>query len=702
MSFNYSKPHDVDVPVVDLDDPDDDAHLALDPPSRSSASFLDSLDYNHQRFQEPVGFFGKMRAYFTRLERASSYELMSSGSTSDFFEIDDELEPALARNDDLRNYHIKRLNRKLNKTILVFACALIFIFSLVFLRRDGLLNSGPSPKVKSTLSNSTHEFYPTTLMISLDGFHPHYISAAVTPNLHKMLVEDYGAPYMTPSFPSSTFPNHWTLVTGLYPSEHGIVGNTFFDPKLKKQFINTNPDFGLNPEFWQGGEPLWKTAAKNGIRSAIHMWPGSEVPTIGDDGPLFCDKYNGTEPLPSKVDRVMLWLDIADLNQRPELILAYVPTIDQIGHKFGITGENLTNALSEVDDFIGLVKQELSLRNLNHIVNLVVVSDHGMAPTSNDRLLFLDDVAPMDKIEHTDGWPLFGLRPFSKFTVDEIFEEIKRKFDEMGEAITANFNLYRVEDIPPEWHFGGKMKEHRFNYRLAPIWIIPNVGYSVITRKKFEENGNDYYPKGVHGYNNTELLMRAIFLAQGPYFETKLSDEKKVLPFENVEVYNIICDSLGIKPGLNNGAQINSKGFSISSGSTLPKDWRDGLVYPDLPFHVDHIVRNATYDRLWRISDSSEKPSDDSKSIPTGPLNTVSSQSAVDDKTTTSNSQATAEAADGKSTTAAEPEGFLDEIWSGIGDVAEELESDVEDAFDDAKHLVHSLLGDDESDTDSD
>ncbi|OBA23742.1 Phosphodiest-domain-containing protein, partial [Metschnikowia bicuspidata var. bicuspidata NRRL YB-4993] len=591
-------PHKVDVPVLDLDEPDDDT-FPIENPGTNLYKFMDLLDYANQgQASNTPGILRRIQNFFKPNDRTGLYEPSENNSDIDFFNIDDD--DAAAGNDsmsDLRKYQITRLERKLNKTILCFACGLVFVFAFLFLKKDGLMPA-ELPLQKILLSNSTHVFHPTTLLISLDGFHPHYINAENTPTLHRMLVDGYGAPHMVPSFPSLTFPNHWTLVTGLYPADHGIVGNTFYDPLLKKQFINTNPDLGLDPQFWQGGEPVWTTAAKQGVRSAIHMWPGSEVPGVGDNGPTYIDKYNGSEPLAAKADRIFSWLDIDDLSRRPELILAYVPTIDQFGHKFGISGPELTGALRYVDEFVQLTQDKLAQRNLQDIVNVIVVSDHGMAPTSNDRLLFLDDVVEITKIEHIDGWPLFGLRPRPEHSVDEIYLEIKANLDSATPDTQDNFNLYRVEEIPPEWQFGGNLTDHKFNYRLAPIWIVPNVGYSVTTRAKFAENNNDYYPKGVHGYNNTHLLMRAIFLGQGPYFEQKLSENKKVLPFTNVNVYNIVCETLQITPGVNNGT-VSGKGFSISTENSLPDDWSDNLVFPDLPYEVEHIVRNATYDQLW-------------------------------------------------------------------------------------------------------
>lgn len=602
MPVEHGRPHAVDVPIQDLDDQEDDIFSN----EGNESEFLDPLDYeNEANASRPKRIWGRIQEYFNgpNSYKPGSYEMVNTNNLNpDSFEISEED----SDNDDILAKKMKernatKLRKMVNWGILAFA-ALLFLmwlsYSFLKLGKDSEGKPQQNKNGKRVLSNSTHDFYPTTVIVSLDGFHPHYISPQRTPALHAIMVNDYGAPYMTPSFPSSTFPNHWTLITGLYPSEHGIVGNTFYDPELEKQFINTDPAKGLIPDFWKGGEAIWTTAFKQGVKSAVHMWPGSEVPGIGKNGPMEVDKFNGTELLTSKIDRVMGWIDREDIKKRPELILTYVPTIDQYGHKYGISGSNLVEALKYVDDFVALMVQEIKARNLNDIVTLVIVSDHGMAPTSNDRLLFLDDVVDVSKLAHIDGWPLSGLRPKEGHSIDEIYEEIKTNFEKLDEKTKKGFTYYKVEDIPKEWNFGGQLEDHKYNYRLAPIWIIPNTGYAITTRKQFKEKGENYTPKGIHGYNNTDLLMRAIFLGRGPFFKQKLAENKKVLPFANTNVYNILCESLDIKASPNNGTLDDE--FVISSNRILPADWTDNLVYPGLPYEVDHLVKDATYDLLWR------------------------------------------------------------------------------------------------------
>lgn len=595
-----SGPHEVDIPIRDLDERDDLFRTSEDGPDEFDG-IEDPLaaEYNVRR----GGFAQRLRSSWNYIiGEQNEYHHVSSQSM-DLFSDDEGAQRA--RDAELRNYRISRLNQRFSRLTILVIFVFVAVISLLLLphwnKSDGYTSTG-TKSTKRLLSNSTHKFYPTTIIVSLDGFHPHYINASNCPSMHEMLADGYAAPYMTPQFPSSTFPNHWTLVTGLYPSEHGIVGNTFYDPKLDMRFVNVDPKLGLNPKFWEGGEPIWQTAARQGVKSAVHMWPGSEVPNHSPHKPLYVDKFNKTEVLSNKADRVFEWLDTGDIDKRPELMLTYVPTVDTAGHAYGVGGQELTDAIRSVDDFVALLRKGLTERHLDDIVNLVIVSDHGMAPTSKERLIFIDDIMNLDDVAYFDGWPLVGVRPKKTVAVDAMFADIEAKLAKIPAKLRENYRLYRVEDIPEELNFGGESLAHKYNFRLAPIWIIPDVGYSLTTREKFEKNDNELKPIGVHGYNNTHLLMRAIFLSQGPYFKMRLGEHKKVKPFNNLNIYNLVCDGLDLEPSPNNGSLVVSSEWPFEKMNLLPNSWSDESVYPGVSFGVDHVVFNATYDTLWRES----------------------------------------------------------------------------------------------------
>ena len=304
-------------------------------------------------------------------------------------------------------------------------------------------------------SNGTSDFLPTTIVISLDGFRADFLQRGITPNMNAFIASGVSPLYMLPSFPSVTFPNHYTMLTGLYPESHGIVGNTFWDPELKEEFFYSHTDNSMQPKWW-GGEPLWVTAELQGIKTAIHMWPGSEAHIMGIE-PSHIDKYYGKERLDKKVDRMLELIDLPgpdspralEDNPRPQFIAAYVPVVDSDGHLYGPNSTEIHKSITDVDNMLGSLFIGLEQRNLTEVVNVIVVSDHGMATTDLSRLVQLEDLVNLDEIEHVDGWPLYGLRPKRMEDLERIYQQVKN--------ITANnpnLEVYlRDKDMPERYHF---------------------------------------------------------------------------------------------------------------------------------------------------------------------------------------------------------------------------------------------------------
>lgn len=402
------------------------------------------------------------------------------------------------------------------------------------------------------LSNGTSTFAPTTILISLDGFRADFLQRGITPTLNSFIEEGVSPKYMLPSFPSVTFPNHFTLVTGLYPESHGVVGNSFWDPQLEEEFFYTDPARSMQPKWWQA-EPVWNTAEKAGIKSAIHMWPGSEA-LIGGIIPTFLAKFNATEILSRKVDRILQLLDLPGYEEssrrsllkegeRPQLIAAYVPVVDADGHKYGPNSTEIRQTIKRVDDMLYDLFDGLRQRNLTDIVNVVIVSDHGMSTVNG--LIQLDDLIDLNSIQHIDGWPLYGLRPKDSGDLQKLYDSLV-----VQSTRNPNFDVYlRDENMPERYHFS-------HNDRIAPLWMIPKTGWAIVKREDFDveeakKTGQVYHPRGLHGYDHEHPLMRAIFVARGPAFPH--TPNSRVEVFQNIEVYNIICDSLHITPRPNNG-----------------------------------------------------------------------------------------------------------------------------------------------------
>ncbi|KAJ1997603.1 hypothetical protein H4R26_005774, partial [Coemansia thaxteri] len=321
---------------------------------------------------------------------------------------------------------------------------------------------------KSLVSNGTHWFYPTLIVVSLDGFRADYLDRGITPELLNIGRNGLRADYMIPSFPSSTFPNHYTIVTGLYPGSHGIVANEFYDSKLNDSFSYKDVQKNLDSKWWEGGEPIWVTAERQGLKTAINMWPGSTA-VIHGFKPSYLVPYANDVPPAAKVDQLLQWMDLP-LEARPSFLATYMPEVDSAAHKVGPDAKPVNDAIHLVDGALGDLWKNISQRNLTHIVNLMVVSDHGMAGTQPSRYsIYLDDIIDMNKLRGIYGWPLAGLEPKNSADVPSMYRKLKRA------SRGRPWSVYLRENIPERFHYTHQL-------RVAPIMVIPELPYVVTTR----------------------------------------------------------------------------------------------------------------------------------------------------------------------------------------------------------------------------
>ncbi|EAT88008.2 hypothetical protein SNOG_04248 [Parastagonospora nodorum SN15] len=496
---------------------------------------LDSEDERDRLLTQEQGIFGKKGVKIGKLSRKAEMKERKRGQSEETSALMYEMEEGIGHNSTFGR--IKGAEK---------------VLFVVLLAATYRLSTPKDVKDAAALvSNGTSLFAPTTILISLDGFRADFLYRNLTPTLNQFIQEGISPKYMLPSFPSVTFPNHYTMATGMYPEAHGIVSNTFWDPTLEKEFYYTDPERSLQPHWW-GGEPIWVTAEKQKVRAAVHMWPGSEA-HIQDQMIAYVDKYNGSEVLPMKTNRILDLLDLPGpkdigaeaTTPRPQLIAAYVPDVDGDGHRFGPNSTEIKKTIANADAMLGDILKGLHERNLTNIVNVVVVSDHGMATTDVSRLIQLEDIVDPAELAHIDGWPLYGLRPKNPSDLQRLYDQIKERTKD-----NPNVEVYlRDENMPERYHFSK-------NERIAPLWIVPKAGWAIVTKDEFnievgKKKGEVYHPRGLHGYDHEHPLMRAIFVARGPAFPH--APGSRMEPFQNIELYNIICDSLNLAPAPNNG-----------------------------------------------------------------------------------------------------------------------------------------------------
>lgn len=384
-------------------------------------------------------------------------------------------------------------------------------------------------KAPATLRPATDESIPL-ILISLDGFRSDYWQKTEAPALRQLVAAGVRAEWMTPSFPSKTFPNHYTLVTGLYPDHHGIINNTMYDSTQTDFFSLRNRKAVTDPHWW-GGEPIWVTAQKQGKRSGVMFWPGSETPIKGVH-PTYWKVYEHEMPGIARVDTMLAWLDLPQ-EKRPQLFTLYFSQTDDAGHRYGPDAPETEAAIREVDGYLARLLAGLEKRGMAGKVNLIVTSDHGMLNISLDRVMQVEDYVDMRQLERYIGGEIGYFWP-KKGKTDSVLQALKRM---------PNAQTYKKEALPKRFHYGT-------HYRISPIISLSHEGWMQMTREQFRyAQNNPNYNKGTHGHDNALASMRATFIANGPAFKKG----KTVSAFDNIHLYALLCHLLGVTPASNDG-----------------------------------------------------------------------------------------------------------------------------------------------------
>ena len=387
--------------------------------------------------------------------------------------------------------------------------------------------AGPASPVPASIVEQ--ERGPVTILVSIDGFRPDYLDRGVTPELSRLAATGVSAA-MRPSFPSKTFPNHWTLVTGLVPDRTGIVGNAMDDAARPDDHFTMASD---DPWWWNAAEPIWVTAEKAGIRTATLFWPGSTVAWGGARTPgRKHAPLGGTRPQDwlafdehitpvQRVDTVIDWLR-RPAATRPRFVTLYFDGVDVAGHEGGPDSAEVTNALRVVDAAVGHLTAEL--RRLDQPANLVIVSDHGMAATATDRVIALDRIAPPAdyKVEESGTYASLFATPGHQA---ELEHALLRPHEHM--------RCWRKAEIPVRFRYGANPRVPPYLCLAEPGWLIEKT-----TPTKPVDRGN-------HGYDNDAPAMRALFIAQGPAFSRGVT----LATFDNTAVAPLLRDLLHLPAG---------------------------------------------------------------------------------------------------------------------------------------------------------
>ena len=373
---------------------------------------------------------------------------------------------------------------------------------------------------------------PPLILISLDGFRWDYceLFPGESTTLRGLRRDGVTTRALVPVFPTNTFPNHYSIVTGLYPPHHGIINNDFFDPALGRVFRYNQP-MAREPHWWSG-EPIWATAIKQGRKAAASFWVGSET-EVGGVRPTFWRPYDYSIPFEKRVDELIGWLKLPPA-ERPAIIAFYFEEVNGAGHRFGPTSPEVTAAIKRVDACVATLLQRVRAEGVEP--NLLIVSDHGMTATSIERTIILDDLLDLKTVQVDADGSALAVRP-----LDGDVASLLRKFDGVRH-VTA----YRAEALRERFHFND-------NARIAPVWVLPDEGWHLAMRstverlrRRFTEKG---YLAGDHGYDPALPSMHGILIAHGPAFRRGVA-----LPaVENIHLYNLMCAVLKLRPAKNDG-----------------------------------------------------------------------------------------------------------------------------------------------------
>ena len=380
-------------------------------------------------------------------------------------------------------------------------------------------------KAVTTVNSRSSIEKPYLLLISLDGFRWDYVEKYSPPNLSAFIANGVKAAALIPSYPSKTFPNHYTIATGLYPDKHGILGNTFYSYEKGLVFNKSNQEQVVDGSFYKGS-PIWIEANKANMVTASYFFVGTEAAIRGIK-PTYYYKFDGSVKNEVRISQAIKWLELP-AETRPHLITLYFGDMDKVGHKFGPAhDEELKKALFALDNNLADLFKGVAETGLP--VNIIIVSDHGMADQSTANLIPIEAIENDSLFLTVDNGSIVNIHPKKDIETDVVLQYLKQKED--------HFKVYKTKNTPG-------FEYSPANKDWGAIQLIPDVGYYFLAKKsKASLIKNDVKTIGVHGYDTKYKDMHGIFYANGPAFKSGYV----IPPVKNIHIYPLMCKLLGLK-----------------------------------------------------------------------------------------------------------------------------------------------------------
>ncbi|KAM4521936.1 ectonucleotide pyrophosphatase/phosphodiesterase family member 1 [Odontesthes bonariensis] len=466
----------------------------------------------------------------TKLEERSSEQTSSLFGTSDV-----ENQRITAERRKKRIYYSKIIIGVL------LLCLLVILLAVVISVRMGAPNAGGDDWMQVSEEHQQPQCppgfsKPPLILVSLDGFRAKYLKdhESHLPIINKLRNAGTTTPYLRPTYPTKTFPNHYTIVTGLYPESHGIVDNKMYDVTRNAFFsLKTNEKINSN---WYLGEPVWITAMRQKLRTATLFWPGSDV-AINGTFPNYYKLYDKSLSFETRVSTVLEWLSLPE-GERPDFYTLYLDEPDTSGHYYGPGSRQVIDSLEKVDRILGRMMDGLVARNLHKCVNIIIISDHGMEQASCEKASFVANYQQQTSDFTVIQGPAARIRPkrlpedYFSFNYEGLVKNLSCRTPDQP------MRPYLKENLPKRMHYANNKRIERGHLYMKAGW-----------QAALNKGEIKYCSGGFHGSDNIFTNMQAIFIGYGPGFK----ENTVVRPFENIEIYNLMCDLLGIRPAPNNG-----------------------------------------------------------------------------------------------------------------------------------------------------
>jgi len=367
------------------------------------------------------------------------------------------------------------------------------------------------------------------ILISIDGFRWDYFEKTDTPNFDRIIENGVRAEGLIPSYLSKTFPNHLSIVTGSHPNNHGIISNRMYDPIFKERYYIGQGSTAAQDGKWLNREPIWVTVEKQDLRAMTMFWPTSDAEIMGIR-PSEWYVYDESITNPQRMEKILSWLDLQG-RSRPTFLSTYMNIVDNAGHRYGPDSPEVIDSIIEADENIGILLDGLKARGILEETNIIIVSDHGMASTSSDSVIFLSDYVDLTKLNIVETGPFAQLDVVNDNEIESIYQSLFQVHPEL--------EVYKRYGFPSEYYLTD-------NPRIQDLTLIASNHWTIIKdRSQFKGNLRG----GDHGYSPTATDMHGIFIGTGPDFKKGFFGPR----IKNIHLYEMMCSMMNIQPSVNDG-----------------------------------------------------------------------------------------------------------------------------------------------------